>query len=525
AKTKVVIDKPNKQAQVQRVQACALENSRLSPSKVNKTSYSISIYKKLKSAMTKFEVVFITSPAIGHLVPIVEFAHHLINCDPRFSITLLIITMPQRPLVNTYVQSCVAKSASTTNIKFVLLPTVDPPSPDQFQSYIGRMSLFIERHKPHVKQAITNLMATELDLDSDRRLVGLFIDVLFTTMIDVANELDIPCYLYFPSSATFLGFMLHLPILDTQLTTGLAELDTELVIPSFVNPVPPSVLPSVALEKDGYSFALQNARRYVETKGIIINTFSELEPHALNSVSASQVPPIYPIGPVLDLAGPAQWHPDRAQHERIMRWLDDQPPSTVVFLCFGSMGVLSGSQVGEIALGLELAGVRFVWALREPPKAQFALPDDYTSLEKVLPDGFLERTNKIGLVCGWVSQVSILAHKAIGGFISHCGWNSILESLWYGIPIATWPIYAEQQINAFEMVKELGLAIEIRLDYREGSDLVLANEVERGINCLMDCDNEVRKKVKDMSKKSRVAMMENGSSYVSLKALIEELVL
>ncbi|KAL4614384.1 hypothetical protein ACB092_07G050200 [Castanea dentata] len=438
--------------------------------------------------MTKFEVVFITTPAIGHLVPIVEFAHHLINCDPRFSITLLIITMPQRPLVNTFVQSCVAKSASTTNIKFVLvlLPTVDPPSPDQFQSYIGRMSLFIERHKPHVKQAITNLMATELDLDSDRRLVGFFIDGLFTTMID---------------------------------------LDTELVIPSFVNPVPPSVLPSVALEKDGYSFALQNARRYVETKGIIINTFSELEPHALNSVSASQVPPIYPIGPVLDLAGPAQWHPDRAQHERIMRWLDDQPPSTVVFLCFGSMGVLSGSQVGEIALGLELAGVRFVWALREPPKAQFALPDDYTSLEKVLPDGFLERTNKIGLVCGWVSQVSILAHKAIGGFISHCGWNSILESLWYGIPIATWPIYAEQQINAFEMVKELGLAIEIRLDYREGSDLVLANEVERGINCLMEYDNEVRKKVKDMSKKSRVAMMENGSSYVSLKALIEELVL
>ena len=476
--------------------------------------------------MTKFEVVFITTPAIGHLVPIVKFAHHLINCDPRFSITILIITMPERPLVNTYVQSCVAKSAST-NIKFVLLPTVDPPSPDQFQSSIGRMSLFIERHKPHVKQAITNLMATELDLDSDRRFVGFFIDLFTTPMIDVANELDIPCYLYFPSSATFLGFMLHLPILDTQLTTGtgLVELNTELVIPSFANPVPPSVLPSIALEKDGYSIFLQNARRYVETKGIIINTFSELEPHALNSFSASQVPPIYPIGPVLDLAGPAQWHPDRAQHERIMRWLDDQPPSTVVFLCFGSMGGLSGSQVREIALGLELAGVRFVWALREPPKAQFAFPDDYMSFEKVLPDGFLEGTSKIGLVCGWVSQVSILAHKAIGGFISHCGWNSILESLWHGIPIATWPIYAEQQINAFEMVKELGLAIEIRLDYREGSDLVLANEVERGINRLMDYDNEVRKKVKEMSKKSRVAMMENGSSYVLLRPLIQELVL
>jgi len=203
--------------------------------------------------MTKFEVVFITTPAIGQLVPIVEFAHHLINCDPRFSITILIVTLPQRPLVNTYVQSCVATSAST-NINFVHLLPVELPSPDQLQSSIGCISLFAERHKPHVKQAITNLMATESDLDSDRRLVGFFIDLFTTSMIDVANELDIPCYLYFQSTAEFLGFMLHLPVLDTQLTTGLAELDTELVIPSFVNPVPPSVLPSVMFEKDGYFF-------------------------------------------------------------------------------------------------------------------------------------------------------------------------------------------------------------------------------------------------------------------------------
>jgi len=120
--------------------------------------------------------------------------------------------------------------------------------------------------------------------------------------------------------------------------------------------------------------------------------------------------------------------------------------------------------------------------------------------------------------------VTILAHKAIGGFVSHCGWNSILESLWHGVPIATWPLYAEQQMNAFEMVKELGLAVEISLDYKEGSDLVLAEEVERGIKRLMDGENEVREKVKEMRKKSKMAVMENGSSYRSLGALIEELV-
>ena len=469
---------------------------------------------------SKFELVFITYPAMGHIVAMVEFAHHLINHDPRFSITILIITMPERMLVNTYIQSRAATSAST-NIRFVHLPTLETPTPDHgSQTPLCLVSSFIEKHKPHVKQALTNLMATELD----RRFVGLFIDMFCTSMVDVANELDIPCYLYFPSPTTFLGFMLHLPILDTQLTTELAELDTELVIPSFVNPIPPSVLPSIALKKDGYSCFLYHARRYLETKGIIINTFSELEPYALNSLSTSQVPPIYPIGPILDPVGPARWHPDQAHHERIMKWLDDQPPSTVVFLCFGSIGSLSGSQVREIAFGLEQAGVRFLWALREPPKNPLALPDNFTNLEEVLPNGFLERTIEIGLVCGFVSQVSILSHKAIGGFISHCGWNSILESLWHGVPIATWPIHAEQQMNAFELVKELELAIEIRLDYREGSDLVMANEIERGIKSLMDCNNEVRTKVKEISMKSRMSMMENGSSYASMRALIQELV-
>ena len=471
--------------------------------------------------MTKFEVVFMTSPGIGHLVPVVEFAHHLINHDPRFSATILIVTMPQRPILNTYIQSRAATSTST-NIKFIHLPIVDPPTPDQFESSFGYTCLLIEKHIPHVKQAITNLMETEFN--SDRRLVGLFLDMFCTSMIVVANELHIPCYLYFPSPATFLGFMLHLPILDTQLTTELSELDTELVIPGFVNPISPSLLPSIALEKEGYSWFLYHGRKYFETVGIVINTFHDLEPYALNSVSTSQVPAIYPIGPILDLVGPAQWHPDLANHERIMKWLDDQPPSTVVFLSFGSHGCLSESQVREIAFGLELAEVRFVWVLREQPKDQFSLPNDYTNFKKILPNGFLERTAGIGFVCGWVSQVQILSHKAIGGFISHCGWNSILESLWHGIPIATWPVYAEQQMNAFEMVKELGLAIEIRLDYREGSDLVSAKEVEGGIKRLMNYDDEVRQKVKEMSKKCRVAKMENGSSYASLGALIEKLV-
>ena len=216
---------------------------------------------------SKFELMFITYPGMGHIVAMVEFAHHLINHDPRFSITILIITMPERMLVNTYIQSRAATSAST-NIRFVHLPTLETPTPDHGSQTdpLCLISSFIEKHKPHFKQEITSLMATELD----RRFVGLFIDMFCTSMVDVASELDIPCYLYFPSPATFLGFMLHLPILDTQLTTELVDLDTELVVPSFVNPVPPSVLPSIALKKDGYSCFLYHARRYLKQRVLLL---------------------------------------------------------------------------------------------------------------------------------------------------------------------------------------------------------------------------------------------------------------
>ncbi|XP_038711424.1 UDP-glycosyltransferase 43-like [Tripterygium wilfordii] len=470
--------------------------------------------------MTKYHVFFVSTPAIGNLVPIVEFAHRLVHRDRRISATVLIITFSERPILNEYVRS---RAASTKEIKFVHLPTEDPLSPDQYQSSLAYLSLFYEKHKSHVKHAITE--QSELDAATDTvRIAGLFVDMFSTSMIDVANELGIPSYIFFASPASFLGLMLHLPILDTQLATELVDSETELIIPSFVNPLPHSVLPSIVLErKDAYSWCLRHGRRYREAKGIIVNTHRELESHAINSISKSELPPIYPVGPVLDFDGSERWHPDRTRHEWITEWLDNQPETSVVFLCFGSMGCLSEAQVKEIGLGLEGSGLRFLWSVREPPKGKLDLPGEYTNMKDVLPEGFLDRTEGIGLVTGWVPQARILAHRSIGGFVSHCGWNSILEGLWYGVPIATWPLYAEQQMNAFQLVRELGLAVEIRVDYRKGSDLVLAEELERGIKLLMDGDGEIGRKVKEMMEKSRMAVMENGSSYVSLGSLIDKL--
>ncbi|KAF4384461.1 hypothetical protein F8388_019864 [Cannabis sativa] len=494
--------------------------------------------KKLTSISN--HVVFLSNPEIGNLVPTVQFAQRLLHHHPSFSATILLITVPQRPVVNTFIQSL---PTIAPNIQLVHLPHVDTPTPDQIATFtlanishhphldapstgstseLGYISLLIKKQMPNVRQIMTDLNSTKSGSKSGR-VVALFVDMFCTPMIDVADELGIPCYLFFASPATFLGFMLELPTLDPQ---HIFESETKLKVGSFAKPLPCKVLPSTVLKRrDGYSWYLYHAQRYRETKGIIINTFQELEPYALDSISKMNgVPKIFPIGPIIDDNGPTKWHPEKANFQSLISWLDNQPTSSVVFLCFGSMRSLNEAQVREIAIGLERAGYRFLWSLREPPKTKLAISSDYVDLVEVLPNGFLNRTNGMGLVCGWVPQVKILAHKAVGGFVSHCGWNSILESLWHGVPITTWPIFAEQQMNAFEIVEELGLATKIRLDYREQSNLVTADEVVKGINDLMRENNKVRENVKVMKEKSRMTLMQNGSSQQLLKALVEELI-
>ena len=122
-----------------------------------------------------------------------------------------------------------------------------------------------------------------------------------------------------------------------------------------------------------------------------------------------------------------------------------------------------------------------------------------------------------------------MAHPSIGGFVSHCGWNSVLESIWFGVPIATWPLYSEQQLNAFEIVKELRLAVEIKNDYRgvafnsgmgDRINIVRAKEIETSLRKLMEPDSEIRDRVKEMSQKSRKTMKDGGSSHSSLASFI-----
>lgn len=410
-----------------------------------------------------------------------------------------------------------------SHIKLLHLPHVDPPPPELLMRSVEKYcSALIESYKTHVKEAIINHVLQNTSI----QLAGLVVDMFCTSLIDVAHELGVPSYVFFPCNAAFLGFTFYLPTRHDQVGTEFIESGPELVIPSYVNPVPTSVLPSFAFNKEGgYLSFVDHGRKFKETKAIIVNTFLELESHAVSSFLNDGMPPVYTVGPLINLQGQTHLGTNQTEHDEIMKWLDDQPLSSVVFLCFGSGGSFGAPQLKEIALGLERSGHRFLWSIRcASPDDKLAKPiDKNLYLQEMLPQGFLDRTKEIGMICGWAPQVEVLAHQSIGGFVPHCGWNSILESLWHGVPIVTWPLYAEQQINAFEMVKDLGLAVEMKLDSRSGGELVMAEEIMKAVKCVIEGDNGVRKRVKEMSEQSRKTVMHGGSSFASLGQLIEDM--
>ncbi|KAF7830832.1 anthocyanidin 3-O-glucosyltransferase 2-like [Senna tora] len=469
--------------------------------------------------MTKSLLVFVPSPGMGHLVSAVEFAKLLLNHDHRLSIAVFIIKSPSHSETQAYSIS----SSIRQRLQIILLPS---DHSDNSSHYQKRKKQIVEIYKPRVRQAVSDLIS---DPDSPQ-IGGFIVDMFCTDMIDIADEFGLSPLVFLTSGTALLGVALHLHTLRERdnIDTTASESGKELAVPSFANNVPVTVLPGIALGKEWKSFFLNYGRGFKRAKGIIVNTVEELESHAIHSLSKSDNTsgiPVYPVGPILGRKADSD---DDNKKSDVIEWLDNQPPSSVIFLCFGSKGSFGGDQVREIACALERSGVRFLWSLRKPPpRGSIAQPTEYSNFDEILPEGFLERTAEIGRVIGWAPQTQILAHRATGGFVSHCGWNSVLESVYFGVPIATWPLYAEQQENAFQVVRDLEMGVEISMDFNVmsemGTTFLSAEKIEKGIREVMEEESEVRKKVKEMSQICRKALMEGGSSYSYLGRLIDDI--
>ncbi|CAO2192783.1 unnamed protein product [Urochloa humidicola] len=203
-----------------------------------------------------------------------------------------------------------------------------------------------------------------------------------------------------------------------------------------------------------YHRAMRHGHR---TDAVLANTVEELEPTGLammrRALGNGKVP-VWPVGPLV------RGDDDDSDDNGVLRWLDSQPPSSVLYISFGSQNTIQQKQMTELAAALEATGRPFVWAIRPPVGCDIA----GAFRNEWLPEGFEERAragNRGLLVRGWAPQVRILAHASTCAFLSHCGWNSVLESMAHGVPVIAWPLAAEQFYNASLLAEEWGVCVEV----------------------------------------------------------------
>ncbi|CAL5086555.1 unnamed protein product [Urochloa decumbens] len=464
-------------------------------------------------------VVLIPFCVTSHLTSMLEAGKRLLSSSPcPMSLTVLVTQMTMSPNLMSEVADVIRReSDSGFDISFHHLPAVELPTAEHGAEEV--IMRFIQRHAPHVKDAISGMSSP---------VAALVVDYFGTTLLDVARELSLPAYVYFTSAASMLALMLRLPALDEEVSGDLEAIMEGTVDIAGLPPVPAGLMPTPLMKK-GWNYAsfVYHGKRFTEAAGIVVNTVAELEPPVLAAIADGRcvpgrpAPTVYPIGPVLSLKSPGE-----QQRHECVTWLDAQPPASVVLLYFGSMGgSFPSPQVGEIADGLERSGHRFLWVLRGPPPAGSPYPTD-AGVDELLPEGFLERTKDRGLVWPkWAPQQDILGHAAVGGFVTHCGWNSTLESLWHGVPMAPWPLYAEQHLNAFELVSVMGVAVAMEVDRKRGN-FVEAAELERAVRALMGGSEEgrnAREKAMEAKALCRKALEDDGSSNVSMQKLAREI--
>ncbi|KAI5059697.1 hypothetical protein GOP47_0026016 [Adiantum capillus-veneris] len=249
---------------------------------------------------------------------------------------------------------------------------------------------------------------------------------------------------------------------------------------------------------------------------ILIYTLSELEPDAFRGLQAMGISAHAIAGPLIHYdfkiqegqeqgynSGPAHETKGNSSKEQCLLWLDTQAESSVIYVAFGTVANLSAKDVEELALGLEASGNPFLWAIRDDSHVKPGLRGK-------------------GMVTSWAPQVKVLAHKAVGGFLTHCGWNSTIESLWEGVPMLFCPQFGDQVSNMWCMCEMWGTGLEMKRTNNGGMERAY---VEAGVKGLLQGEEGCRakKRAEAMQEMVRAACQQEGKSFCNLRKLYDDM--
>lgn len=461
-------------------------------------------------------IFFFPFLAHGHMIPTVDMAKSFAEKGVK-------ATIITTPLNAPFISKAIEKSKTMIHIQTIEFPCAEAglpdgcenidsiPSPDLFeQFYIATALLQEPLEQLFLKQSPDCIVA----------------DMFFPWATHSAAKFGIPRLVFHGTSFFSLCAITCLGLYHEHFNDVSSDSETFTIhnLPGEIKMKMMLVAPYVIKEKTAVAKLLEESMKSeLRSFGVVVNSFYELEKVYADHYTNVLGRRAWHIGPLSlcnrDNEEKAQRGKDTSidEHE-CLKWLDTKKPNSVVYVCFGSMEKFPDSQLRDIAMGLEASGQQFIWVVKKRRENE----------EEWLPKGFEKRVEGKGLIVrGWAPQVVILEHEAIGAFVTHCGWNSTLEAVTAGVPMVTWPIFADQFFNEnlVTEVLKIGVPVGVQKWVPLVGDNIKWDAVEKAVKGIMIGEEaiEMRNRTKKLSQLARKAMEEGGSSYSDLNALIEEL--
>nr|UXB92760.1 glycosyltransferase [Helleborus thibetanus] len=475
------------------------------------------------SVSRQLHVLFFPLMAQGHMIPMIDIARLFAARGTKSTI----ITTPLN--VNHFSDTIDRdkQSGLDIGIQTIPFPAVEAGLPEGCENWdcvtSDEMGLCFFNALGMLQQSFEKLL-------EEYRPDCVVSDIFLYWTADVATKYGIPRLLFHGSGNFAMCVVENIKRYSPQRDI---ESDSEIfLVPALPDPIKisKSQLPFGG-KTDGEEPAMKRRAKMEEAGarsfGVVMNSFSELEPAYADYYKKDMGRRTWNIGPVSlynknILSKARRGKKASIDDHYCLSWLDSKEPNSVLYVSFGSVSRFGTPQLLEIAKGLEASEIPFIWVVRTQHNKEN---------ERFLPEGFEEKMEGKGLIIkDWAPQVLILDHPSVGGFMTHCGWNSILEGISAGMPMITWPIFAEQFHNEKFVTQVLKIGIragnEVWSSWAGSEDVTVTKETvkERVTQIMGNADGakDMRRRARELGSMAKRAV-EGGSSYTDLTSLLKEL--
>ncbi|XP_028214873.1 UDP-glycosyltransferase 87A1-like isoform X2 [Glycine soja] len=420
--------------------------------------------------ITASHVVAVPYPGRGHVNPMMNLCKLLLSKNSDILVSFV---------VTEEWLGFIGSEPKPDNIGFATIPNVIPSEHGRASDFVGFFESVMTKMEAPFEELLHRLQPLPTLIIYDTYLFW---------VVRVANSRNIPVASFWPMSASVFAVFKHYHLLQQNGHYPVNVSDGE----KRVDYIPGNSsirLADFPLNDENWrsrkllELALNVIPWVQKAQYLLFPSIYELEPQAIDALKSELSIPIYTVGPVIPYFG--NGHIDFsnfADHELgYFQWLENQPSGSVLYISQGSFLSVSNEQIDEIAAGVRESGVRFLWVQR----------GENDRLKDICGDK--------GLILQWCDQLRVLQHHAIGGFWSHCGWNSTREGVFSGVPFLTFPIFMDQPLNGKLIVEEWKVGWRVRTKVKEDT-LITKDEIASLIRKFMHLGSD---EVRDMRKRSR----------------------